>query len=24
LQVFSELGGGELHKKGQTGRLSAP
>jgi hypothetical protein len=24
LQVFSELGGGEFHKKRQTGRLSAP
>ncbi|MNN53779.1 hypothetical protein D3C81_1685590 [compost metagenome] len=24
LQVFGELGGSELHKKGRTGRLSAP
>src|SRR5690606_19441970 len=24
LQVFGELGGGEFHKRGRTGRLSAP
>jgi hypothetical protein len=24
LQVFGELGGGEFHKKGRTGRLGAP
>jgi hypothetical protein len=24
LQVFGELGGSELHKRGRTGRLSAP
>jgi hypothetical protein len=24
LQVFTELGGGEFHKKRRTGRLGAP
>jgi hypothetical protein len=24
LQVFGELGGGEFHRRGRTGRLSAP